>query len=109
MDLNIYNVILRPRVTSKAYLLNQRLQQLVLEVHPHANKPMIKRALKELFNVETEKIGIIVSKGKVRRAGRYTCTGKKRKKAVITLKQGYTADMMSLSGPAQVGQKASAE
>lgn len=98
MDLSIYDVILRPRVTSKAYMLNQRMKQLVLEVHPQANKPLIKEALRKLFNVEVEKIRVIVVKGKFRRAGRHEFQSKKRKKAIITLKEGYSVDLMGLGG-----------
>jgi large subunit ribosomal protein L23 len=99
MDLSIYEIIQRPHVSSKAYALNQHLQQLVLEVHPQANKPLVKEALKKLFNVEVEKVRIIVSKGKIRRAGRHEFRGKKKKKAIVTLKAGYSTDMMSLGGP----------
>lgn len=97
MDLTIYNIIKGPRITEKAYRLNQQLKQLVLEVHPHANKPLIAEALKKLFNVEAENISIIVQKGKRRRAGRFTVQGKKRKKAIVTLKEGQAVDLMGLS------------
>lgn len=96
MDLTIYDIIKGPRVTQKAYQLNQRLQQLVLEVHTEANKPLVAEALKKLFNVEVEKIRIIVSKGKKRRAGRFFTIGKKRKKAIVTLKEGHSVDLMGL-------------
>lgn len=79
-------------------MLNQRMQKLVLEVHPQANKPLIKEALRKLFNVEVEKICVIVSKGKFRRVGRHEFQGKKRKKAIITLKEGYKVDLMGLGG-----------
>lgn len=100
MDLNIYDIIKGPWVTPKAYALNQVLKQLVLEIHPQANKPMISEALKKLFNVETEHIRIVCAKGKRRRAGRHTVQSKKRKKAIITLKSGYSADLAGLSGQA---------
>lgn len=96
MDLTLYDIIKKPRVTQKSYRLNQELKQLVLEVHPKANKPMIKEALKKLFNVEVEKIGIVVSKGKLRRAGRHETYGKLRKKAIVTLKEGHSVNLMDL-------------
>jgi large subunit ribosomal protein L23 len=99
MDLNIYTIIKRPRITSKAYRLNQVLKQLVLEVHPQANKPLIAEALKKLFNVEAEKIRIIVSKGKNRRSGRHIVTGITKKKAIVTLKKGYSVDLMGWNAP----------
>lgn len=88
MELSLYEVIRRPRATHKAYDLNQSHGQLVLEVHPKANKPLIAEALKKLFNVETERINIIVIKGRTRRVGRHTTVGALRKKAVITLREG---------------------
>ena len=96
--LNLYEVIRGPWVTSKAYRLNQELQQLVLEVHPAANKPMVAETLKKLFNVEADKVHVIVLKGKTRRSGgRHVSHGKLRKKAIITLKKGYSLDMMDWS------------
>lgn len=97
MDLTIYDIIKGPRITTKVYRLNKELQQLVLEVHPQANKPMIAEALKKLFNVDSEKIRIIVSKGKRRLVKRQPVIGKKRKKAIITLKEGQSVDMMDWS------------
>lgn len=97
MDLTIYNVIKGPKITEKAYRLNQKEKQLVLEVHVQANKALVSEALKKLFNVEVEKIGIVILKGKNRRVGRYKTTGKTRKKAIVTLKSGNTLDLMSLS------------
>lgn len=93
MELSIYSVICNPRVTIKAYDLNQKFQKLVLDVHPMANKPMIAEALKKLFNVEAEEIRTIVVKGKRRRVGRHIVVGKKRKKAIVTLKKGQDLQM----------------
>lgn len=98
LKLSIYDIIKGPCITSKAYLLNHKLQQLVLEVHPQANKPIVEEALKKLFNVEVEKIRIVIVKGKNRRAGRrHAFTTAKRKKAIITLKEGYDVNSMGLN------------
>lgn len=99
MDLSIYEVIKGPRMTTKAYYLDQTLNQLVLDVHPQANKPLIAQALKQLFNVEVEKISISVSKGKKKRSGRYFFVAKTRKKAVVTLKEGYSVDITGWKNP----------
>jgi large subunit ribosomal protein L23 len=85
--------------------LNKELKQLVLEVHPFATKPMIAEALKKLFNVESEKINVVVKKGKTRSVKRRLVQGNKRKTAYITLKEGYSVDMLdwnpSVNQPAQ--------
>lgn len=98
MDLTLYDVIVRPRTTTKVYRLNQTLEQIVLEVHPQANKPMIKEALKKLFNIDAEKVRTLNVKGKVRRSGRHEFQDKLRKKAIITLKKGQAAEAMKFSG-----------
>jgi large subunit ribosomal protein L23 len=99
MDLSIYNIIRGPRVSTKAYQLNQKMQQLVLDVHPQANKIQIMEALKKLFNVEAQAVRIIISKGKRRRVGRHTTIGKTKKKAIITLKKGQSLDLMGWTQP----------
>lgn len=95
MELSIYNIIKGPRISNKVYHLNQKFNQLVLEVHPHANKPLVAQALKELFNVTADKIRIVVSKGKFKRSGRHIYQGKTRKKAYVTLKEGQSIDIMN--------------
>ena len=94
MDLTIYDIIKGPRITPKATHLNKISKQLVVNVHPQANKPMIAEALKKLFDVKVEKIRIIVSKGKRRRSGRHIVVGVLKKKATVTLKEGYSMDIM---------------
>lgn len=93
MELNIYEVIKGAWITTKAYDLNQKMKQLVLEVHPHANKPLIEQALRKLFNVEAESIRVGRVKGKKRRSGRQYVSGRLRKKAVITLIEGHSIDL----------------
>lgn len=93
MELSLYDVIRRPRATHKAYDLNQQHNQLVLEVHPKANKPLIAEALKKLFNVDVERINIVVNKGRVRRVGRHKTVGLLRKKAIVTLCEGAQVNL----------------
>lgn len=96
--MSIYDIILKARVTSKATTMKQRSGQFVLDVHPKANKPMIREALRKLFNVEVEKIRVIVTKGKLRRSGRHFSRDKKRKKAIVKPKEGSSLDLISLGG-----------
>lgn len=101
MALRIYDIIKGPRITEKAHKLNQELKKLVLEVHPDANKTRIIEALKKLFNAEVESISIIVSKGKRRRVGRHFVQGKTKKKAIVTLKEGSSVDLMGIPAGAE--------
>ncbi|MCA9769995.1 50S ribosomal protein L23 [Candidatus Dependentiae bacterium] len=95
MDLSIYNVIIGPVISDKAYRLNKKLEQLVLKVHPKANKPLVKTAIERLFNVKVQKVNVSVDKGKNRRSRRKIITGKTVKKAFVTLKEGYTLDLFN--------------
>lgn len=99
MELSIYDVIRRPVVSSKASGLMQQFKKVVLEVHPHANKPLVKQALKKLFNVETESIRIVVRKGKIRTFKRVQTQGKLTKRAIVTLKPGYSLTVAETGHP----------
>lgn len=96
LELSIYDIIRGPRMTEKAYRMNQVSKKLVLDVHPKANKLLIAEALKKLFNVEIEKIGTKVRKGKNKRSGRHKFKGTTSKQAIITLKEGYSVDLMNM-------------
>jgi len=92
MEIDIHNIIIRPR-SRKLNRSSQASDTLELEVHPKANKPQIKRALKVLFNAEVERIGTAVIKGKAYRMGKR----KDRKKAFVTLKPGSDRGAMDWS------------
>ncbi len=95
MDLTIYDIIKGPILTSKAYKLNSKSKQLVVEVHMHANKPLIAEAVEKLFNVKVERVNTSIRKGKRRLTStKHVTWGKAIKKAVVTLKEGYNIDSL---------------
>lgn len=99
MDLTIYDIVKGPVVTDKAYRLNNQLKQLIVQVHMHANKSLVKQALEKLFNVKVEKVRIVIRKGKIRTNNkRQTIQGSAMKKAIITLKEGYSIDALGQPG-----------
>ncbi len=98
MKLTVYDVIMGPVITEKAHKMNSLLQQLVIRVHVHANKPMVREALEKIFNVKVEKVRIIIRKPKARIVNRYPVKGRTMKKAIITLKQGYSIDAFGQAG-----------
>ncbi len=99
MDLTIYDIVLGPWMTDKAYKLNRDLKKLVLRIHPSANKPMVKEAIEKLFKVEVRDVRIINRKGKIMKRIRRSATQKSLiKKAIITLKEGFTIDIWNQSG-----------
>lgn len=96
MELSIYEIIKGPVVTEKAQDLNSRLHQLVLKVHPDANKPRVKEAIEKLFNVKVDSVRVMNRKGKKRAHGRARnrfSYDKTEKIAIIKLKDGYEVNV----------------
>ena len=98
MELSIYEVIRKPIITDKASQLARKLNKIVLEVHMMANKPLIKEALEKLFNVKVKNIRINVRKGKSRKFKRVISVGSDSKRAIVTLKPGYSLEMADNNG-----------
>jgi len=94
MELSIYDIIQGPVVSDKSYQQNQKLQKLVLEVHMHANKPLVQEAVEKLFGVHVLKVAILVRKGKNRMTrSRIVTQDKTCKRAIVTLKPGYSINL----------------
>ena len=93
LNLNIHEIIRGPVVSEKATLLNQKLNKLVLTVHPQANKMQIKEALQRLFNVKVDKVNTLNRVGKSYRVRRTIREGSTTKRVFVTLKEGYSIDI----------------
>lgn len=97
MELTVYDIIKGKVISDKAYKLNQKNQQLVLEVHPKANKPLIRDALKKLFNVEVKTVRTATLKEtKARSVSRRFNANPSvsiYKKAYVTLKEGHSINL----------------
>lgn len=103
MELSIYDVIRHPVTSEKAYKLNMQHKRLVLEVHPKANKSLIKRAIEKIFEVKVAAVNTHVRKPKLRRVGRHRTMGLTRKQAVITLKSGQSLEIFGQASEKPVG------
>jgi large subunit ribosomal protein L23 len=90
--MNANDIIIRPVISEKSTGLMEG-RKYVFQVARDANKLMIARAIKELFNVTPEKINIINMRGKNRRL-RYRM-GKRAawKKAIVTLAIGQKIEI----------------
>ncbi len=95
--MTIYEVLRRPIETEKSRHQNAKLHQYVFEVARAATKPQIKEAVETLFDVEVEKVNVIVHPAKQSRRGR---TGRRLvtrqseyKKAIVTIRADQTIDM----------------
>lgn len=85
-------LLLRPRVTEKAYALNA-LNQFVFIVAKEATKKSIKRAVEEAYNVTVEQVNIVKLPAKTRVMGKNIGTKGAIKKAIISVKKGQTIEL----------------
>lgn len=98
IDLSLYEIILAPIISDKAYKLNKSLNQLTLKVHPLVNKPMVKEAIEKLFSVKVKRVNMINRAGKHRRVRGHKTQSSAQKKAIVTLAEGYKLDLFDQAG-----------
>ncbi|MBI2582673.1 50S ribosomal protein L23 [Candidatus Azambacteria bacterium] len=70
------------------------MRQYVFRVAPRANKIEIARAVENLYGVTVIRVGTVRVPGKVRRRGRYAGFRPGYKKAIVTLKEGESIELM---------------
>jgi large subunit ribosomal protein L23 len=87
-ELHPYAVLRGPVLTEKSTELTE-LGKYVFEVDPRANKMQIKEAVEIAFSVAVKQVNVMVVKGKEQGYGRRKGTAPVRKKAVVTLAEGY--------------------
>jgi large subunit ribosomal protein L23 len=92
--MNIYDILLRPLITEKSNLAKDTLNKVSFIVARAANKKQIKDAVEALFKVKVADVHTAVVRGKMKRMGRYFGKRPNYKKAVVTLKKGYTIDFL---------------
>ncbi len=84
--LHLYDIIRRPVITEKTDRLADELNQYVFEVHPRANKAMVKKAVEEIFGVDVLRVRIINMPAKISRRWRRPYVRVKAwKKAIVTV------------------------
>ena len=96
------NTIIRPLFTEKMTQLEDVERKYAFQVISKANKIDIKNAVEKKFDVEVQKVATMNRLGKtkdmtMKSGGRTIRTSGKRsnwKKAIVTLKEGFTIDLM---------------
>jgi large subunit ribosomal protein L23 len=89
-----YDVIKSPVITEKATMLSAN-NQVVFNVARDATKLQIKAAVEKLFGVKVEAVNTLVRKGKFKRFKGRAAMQSDVKKAVVTLAEGQTIDVMT--------------
>jgi large subunit ribosomal protein L23 len=86
--MDLYQVLRRPVTTEKTTILSNTLRQYTFEVDYRANKHQIKEAVEQIFDVDVEKVRVMVVPSQPRRWGRVQGHKPAWKKAVVTLAEG---------------------
>jgi len=89
-----YDIILGPLVTEKSTRGSEH-NQVTFKVSLDASKPEIKKAVEGLFEVKVKQINTIRMKGKVKRFKGHLGKRSNWKKAIVSLADGETIDMMT--------------
>lgn len=85
IELEPYQIILRPLVTEKGVFCSVEYNQYSFEVNPLATKADIKRAVEAVFDVKVKKVRTQNRAGKPRRYRYRAGYTKNWKKAIVTL------------------------
>ena len=101
---DISQILIRPIVTEKMTLLHDEDNKYAFEISPEVNKIDVKKAVEEKFNVKVSKVAISNRRGKakqmtVKSNGRTIRTdgfAKSKKRAIVTLIDGYNIDLFSV-------------
>lgn len=86
------DVIIAPVVTEKSMTLKNN-NVYTFKVASSANKIQIKDAIEKAFDVKVKSVNTLNTKVKDKRVGRYTGKTKTYKKAIVTLKDGYSIEL----------------
>ena len=89
-----YDIILGPLVTEKS-TQGSEYNQVTFKVSRDASKPEIKKAVESLFEVKVKQVNTIRMKGKVKRFKGHLGKRSNWKKAIVSLAEGETIDMMT--------------
>lgn len=91
--MNPADVITRPIVTEKSTALSE-LGKYVFQVRRGASKHAIKRAVEIMFHVEVASVNVMNVRGKPRRMGRFEGHRASWRKAVVTLREGHSIEVV---------------
>ena len=92
LNLEPYQVILRPLVTEKGFHKAERYNQYAFEVNRLASKDDIRHAVEEMFDVKVVRVNTQNRKGKPRRTKFRIGRTKAWKKAIVTLDSEHRID-----------------
>ncbi len=86
------DVLIAPLISEKSYDRIADSNSYTFFVHTDSNKPEIKKAVQELFDVDVLSVNTMYRKGKKKRFGYVLGQQSTRKIAIVTLQEGQTIE-----------------
>ena len=86
--MKLTEVIRRPLITEKTTVLREAGNSIVFEVARNANKIDVKRAIEKLLGAKVAEVRTSITRGKLKRQGRFVGRRSDWKKAYVTLRPG---------------------
>ena len=86
--MKLTEVIRRPLITEKTTVLREAGNAIVFEVARNANKIDVKRAIEKLLGAKVAAVRTSITRGKLKRQGRFVGRRSDWKKAYVTLRPG---------------------
>ena len=86
--MKLTDVIRRPLITEKTTVIREDGRTLVFQVANDANKIDIKRAVEKLLGAKVADVRTSITRGKLKRQGRFVGRRSDWKKAYVTLRAG---------------------
>lgn len=96
-EVYLYSLIIEPYITEKTNLLLTKSNKLVFIVRDNCNKHSLKKSFELVFNVLIENINIVNVSGKKKLFKGRIGFRSDFKKAIVTLKKGYSLDYSKFS------------
>ncbi|MDP8236952.1 MAG: 50S ribosomal protein L23 [Candidatus Erginobacter occultus] len=88
------DLLIAPVITEKGTVLQEKNNQYLFRVTPRSNKIQIREAVEKIFKVTVTSVRTVTVHGKMRRMGRTQGRKPSWKKAIVTLKEGETIDLV---------------
>ena len=86
------DILIAPLISEKSYDRIADSNSYTFFVHTNSNKPEIKKAVQELFDVDVLSVNTMYRKGKKKRFGYVLGQQSTRKIAIVTLQEGQTIE-----------------
>lgn len=89
-----YDCIIKPILSEETMKNMETLNKITVQVNKNSNKVEIKNAFEAIFGVKVQQVNVSNVRAKDKRVGKYSGKTSSYKKAVVTLAEGQSLDLL---------------